>query len=97
MITFDTIPLENAPRTLEREEFHRPELARKGDKWHNPSAGQHDFMIVEHVTKYVSYTYGETWYSITFSNPLPHLRGLRLGEGLGMGTFYRGDFNEQKN
>jgi len=93
MNSLDTINLENAPRTLERVEFHRPELARKGDKWHNPSVGQNEFMIVEYVTKYVSYTYCETWYVITFSNPLPHLKGLKIGEGLGMGTFYRGNAN----
>ena len=89
MSNLETIKLENAPRTLDRVEFHRPELARKGDKWHNPSAGQHDFLTVEFVTKYVSYTYAETWYVITFSDPLPHLKGLQIGEGLGMGTFYQ--------
>lgn len=93
MSNLDTIALENAPRTLDRVEFHRPELVRKGDKWHNPSVGQHEFLTVEYVTKYVSYTYAETWYVVVFTNGY----GIRIGEGLGMGTFYRGDVNEQKN
>ena len=83
--------LEDAPRTLEREEFHAPALVRRGDKWHNPSVGQHDFMTVEYVTKYSDSNWGDVWYVITFSNPLPHLKGLNIAEGWGMGTFYRGD------
>ena len=85
-----TVNLETNPRELKRPEFHSPELARKGDKWHNPSQGQDEFLTVEYVTKYVSPEYEAIWYVITFSDPLPHLKGLRIGEGCGMGTFYRG-------
>ena len=88
-----TVNLEDAPRQLERKEFHRPELARRGDKWHNPSQGEHDFLTVEYVTKYVDPNYEAIWYVITFSDPKPHLKGLRIGEGLGMGTFYQGEQN----
>lgn len=81
----ETTALETTPRTLNREDFHNPALARKGDKWHNPSVGQKDLLTVEYVTKYVSYTYAETWYVVVFTNGY----AIRIGEGLGMGTFYK--------
>jgi hypothetical protein len=88
-----SINLEAEPRQLNRPEFHRPDLARKGDKWHNPSAGVNEFLTVEYVTKYVDPRYESIWYVITFSDPLPHLKGLNIAEGLGMGTFYQGALN----
>jgi hypothetical protein len=87
--------LENNPRNLNRPEFHSPALARKGDLWHNPSVGQHEKMTVETVTHYFGNDYGDEWYVITFSNPLPHQpKGLNISAGLGMGTFYQGDSND---
>lgn len=90
MNTTWTVELENKPRNLDRPEFHQPELARKGDKWHNPPQGYKDFMIVDLVTKYVDPVSESIWFIITFSNPLPHLKALHIGEGMGMGTFYQG-------
>ena len=81
MNTTWTVELENKPRNLDRPEFHQPELARKGDKWHNPPQGYKDFMIVDLVTKYVDPVSESIWYIITFSN---------IGDGMGMGTFYQG-------
>ena len=89
-----TVNLEDKPRTLDRPEFYQPELARKGDKWHNPSRGIQEKLTVEYVTKYTDPNYDSTWYIITFSNPLPNLTSLHIGEGMGMGTFYQGETNE---
>ncbi len=85
-----TVNLENEPRTLDRPEFHQPALARKGDTWHNPSQGYKELMTIDLVTKYIDPDYESIWYIITFSNPLPHLKALNIGEGMGMGTFYQG-------
>ena len=82
--------LETLPRELNRPEFHNPALARTGDLWHNPSQGIQDKLTVDKVTKWVDPDYQTITYWITFSNPLPHLTGLSIAEGLGMGTFYAG-------
>ena len=79
--------IENAPRELTQDYFYAPALARKGDKWNNSATGQHEYLTVDTVTKYTDSGYGSSWYVITFSDPLPHLKGLNIAEGLGMGTF----------
>ncbi len=90
-MTYWTQNLENEPRELNRVEFHRVDLVRKGDKWHDPSHGYNDKLTVEYVTRHVDSNYEQIWYTVTFSDPLPYLTGLNIAEGLGMGTFYKGD------
>ncbi len=93
-MTIWTVALENEPRNLDRSEFYNPTLVRKGDQWHNPSKGIEEKLTVEYVTKFVDPDYESMWYTITFSNPLPNLTALHIGEGMSMGTFYKGAENE---
>lgn len=67
--------------------FSSPALARKGDLWNNPSAGQFDKLTVAYVTKWTDSDHEAVWYVVTFANPTELITSLRIGEGMGMGTF----------
>jgi hypothetical protein len=67
--------------------FSSPALARKGDLWSNPSAGITDKFTVAYVTKWTDSDHEAIWYVVTFEEPSDVVDGIRVGEGMGMGTF----------
>lgn len=83
--------LEELPRNIALAQqgftFSSPTNARKGDLWSNPSAGQFNKLTVKYVTKWTDSDYETIWYIVAFEELSNLITSLRIGEGMGMGTF----------
>jgi FPC/CPF motif-containing protein YcgG len=81
--------LELAPRVVNEPgfTFSSPALARRGDLWSNPSAGQFGKLTIKYVTKLTDSDHEAIWYIVAFEDPTNLITALHIGEGMGMGTF----------
>jgi hypothetical protein len=81
--------LELEPRVVNEPgfTFSSPALARRGDLWSNPSAGQFEKLTVDYVTKWTDSDHEAIWYIVTFVDPTCLITALNIGEGMGIGTF----------